>query len=713
MPRHACRLTIAACLLLATAAHAQQQWSQNWLAQPERWKQAGAGTMRVGAGGIRLEVGKDWVAAYAEPVVLPADAGKVRLAVRLGGGARLTVQIVGDLHGDGKSRLYSPAWGVDMQGTFDRPLDPRAIVPSLRKPVKLVLAAEGPAKAWAEIGAVDFLPARWPESPAIPGQKSIRGVDLMPNLPHPYRMLDWKRVCRDFDALAFDTKRSGEHLPLCIVSPKPDALGRPYFSQSTYVSDYRAKEGAGESINSVWAVISATVCGIDKRRQGGTDWVAMADAWFCKEKGLDLLTDYRGGPTPLNYWYDLQPTAAYAMLVDLYPNRPEADRIFRASVDTLARVHDSLKGPDGVPNYDFAGYEYDKHAPSATGSKEPDNAGLAAWIFYMAYRHFGDKAYLARAQECLRFWDRYGAVPFIETGLPFGALASARMNAELGLKLPADRYIQRCFAFSHEGADHTTVGVDRWGDADVCGLWHDPASKAYLVESAQWTMLVNVARYDPAYARAMGKWMLNLANSARLFYPGEVPPDSQSNWAWKGDPAHCIPYERINWGRKGKWVYAGSDAPDYGWPVMDLSLYSGASAGLIAGRIDPTNVAGILRIDLLAFDTFRDRAHPTYLLYNPHPAPKTVELKVGTRPVDVYDTVGKRFIARRARGIARLTVPADRALIAVLCPPGGKVSRANGRLLVGGVVVDYADRRQHPKPLSISARTRCGLAPTT
>jgi hypothetical protein len=694
MPRHAVPLIVATILLMRAAPVVRAQpWSANWVTQAERWKQAGAGAIQIGPGGIRLEVGKDWVGAYAEPVVLPAGAGKVRLTVRLGGGARLTIQIVGDLHGDGKTRLYSPAWGADLQGTYERPLDPRAIAPSLRKPVKLVFAAEGPAKAWAEVSAVDFVPVQWPPSPQIPGQKNIRGVDLMPSLPQPYRMLDWKKICRDFDAIAFDTKRTDEHLPLCIVSPVRDALGRPFFSQSTYVSDDRARTGAGESINSLWAIVSATVSGIDKRKQHGVDWVAMADAWFCTAKGLNLLTDYRGGPTPLNYWYDLQPTTAYAMLVDLYPNRREADRILRASVDTLARVHDSLKGADGIPNYDFSGYDYERKAPATTGSKEPDNAGLAAWIFYMAYRHFGDRAYLTRAQKCVRFWDRYGAPPFIETGLPFGALTAARMNAELGLKLPADKYIQRCFEFSHEGADHTTVGVDRWGDMDVCGLWHDPAAKAYLVESAQWTMLVNVARYDPGYARAMGKWMLNLANSARLFYPGELPPDSQSDWFWKGDPAHCIPYERINWGRKSKWVYAGSDASDYGWPVLDLSLYSGASAGLIAGRIDATNVPGILRIDLLAFDTFRDRAYPTYLFYNPHASPKAVELKIGPRPVDVYDTVGKRFLVRRVRGTAHVAIPSDRAIVAVLTPAGGRVTRAKGRLLVNGIVVDYAAGR--------------------
>ena len=683
--------TLALLLVFAAAASAApREWSPRLLTTPEAWHAANEGKLSVTDGGLTIEVAHDWAGATLDELVLPPDTGKVRLDVRLGEGARFTLKFEGDLHGDGKQRFFSPAWGVDMQGPYERPLDPRAINPAARRPLRVMLVVEGKPGARGTISALDFLPVKWPSSPQIPGQKSIRGVDLMPNLPQPYVMLDWKQVCRDFDHLTFDTKATGEYLPLCVISPTPDAQGRPFFSQTTYLGDTRAKDGAGESINSLWAMVSASVSGIDKRHEGGADWVSMADAWFCTNKGLNLLTDYRSDPTPLNYWYDLQPTTAYAMLMDLYPGRASADRIFRASIDTLARVHDSLKGPDGIPNYDFSGYEYDKAAPATTGSKEPDNAGNAAWLFYLAYKRYGDPRYLARAQECLRFWDRFGPVPIVETGLPLGALAAARMNAELGLKLPADRYIQRCFEFSHERGDHTVVGADRWGETDVSGMWEDPANKAYYYESCSWSMVFNVARYDPSYARAMGKWMLNLANSLRLFFPGQLPPENQSNWAVKSDPAHCIPYERLNWGRHGKWLWGGSDAPDYGWKVLDLSLYSGAMTGFIGGRVAKTDVSGILQLDLLAFDTFHDRAYPTYLYYNPFPQARSVTLDVGNKPFDLYDTVSKRFLARRATGNAKITIPADRAVITVIAPAGGKLTRDGRKLLIDGVVVDYA-----------------------
>ena len=665
-------LSFASIALLQPALAQPTHWRPDLVHAADAWKQTGSGHMSVSAAGIRMDVTDRWCGASADSVLLPIGAGKMRITVRLGSGGRLIVTLDGDLHGDGKHRSYSPAWSSDLQGAYDRPLDPRAVNPSAGKPLRLTLSIEGKPGAWGEITALDFLPVKWPAVTQIPGQKSIRAVDLMPNLPQPYVMLDWKQVCRDFDTLTFDTRAVGPDQPFCTLGSD---RARPYFAQSTYVGDDRAHTGAGESLTSMWAVVSATLSGIDKRKQGQVDWVRLCDAWFCRAKGLNLLTDYRNGPTPRNFWYDLEPATAYAILLDLYPGRPEADSIWRASIDTLARVHDSIKGPDGIPNYDFSGFDYEKWKPATTGSKEPDNAGHAAWLFYMAYKRYGDPAYLKRALECFRFWDRYGDVPIVETGLAWGAAAAVRMNAELGLKLPADRYVQRSFAFSHESSDHVGVGVDRWGDTDVCGMWHDPAAKAYMVESAQWSILVGIVRYDPAYARAMGKWMLNLSNSLRLYYPSQLPPDSQSCWDWKGDPSRCIPYERVNWGRHGKWIYACSDAADYGWPVRDLSLYSGASAGFIAGRVEKTNVTGILQIDLRTMDSFSGPTDPTYLYYNPYPTPRSITLKLGDSPVDLYDTVTRHYLARRTRGAAQVRIPGDRAVVIVVKPselsPGG------------------------------------------
>jgi len=42
---------------------------------------------------------------------------------------------------------------------------------------------------------------------------TIARVVLMPNLPEPFRMRDWRQVTRDYDSLFFDLNATGTFLP--------------------------------------------------------------------------------------------------------------------------------------------------------------------------------------------------------------------------------------------------------------------------------------------------------------------------------------------------------------------------------------------------------------------------------------------------------------------------------------------------------------------
>lgn len=661
------------------------RFTPDLLTKQQAWTKGGDGIAASGRNGIELWVKKTYSAMVSQPVLLPRGANAISIKVNLAGGARLIVQLLADFDGNGTERSYSPAWGADIQGQFVRPLDPRVFKPDFDRSVRISLAIDGPVGASAIVSDLHFITSAEAIVPAPPGQKRLFAIDHMPALPSPYRYFDWKQRCRDYVNLAFNTKAFGPDLPLSRIGADD---GETYFAQCSYVGDDRVKTGAGESITGMFGVISGAVSGIDMRNYRGIDWVSRCDAWFCQQNGLNLLTDYRNGPTPENYWYDLQPSVAYIWLLDLYPSRPNAEALWRKSIDTLARVHDSLKGQDGIPDYNFSGFDYKMWKPAEKGSKEPDNFGLAAWLFYLTYRRSGDAAFLNRALECFKFWDRQKEMPFIETGVPFGVLTAARINAEMGMHLPLDRYMQSVFDFHLQG--HTGIGIDRWGESDICGLWHDPAAKAYLFESAQLSALVPVARYAPEYSAAIGKWFLNLTNSMRYFYPDQLPPDSQTCFEWPSDPSRAIPYERLNWGRKGKWLFACSDALDYHWPVKDLSLYSAASVGLVAGRCEATDIPGILSIDLNALDPFKLPAWPARLLYNPYPSLKTVTIDVGTKPVDLYDAAHRRYLSRARSGRCKVSVEASGAVNVVAVPAGDALVKKDGHLVADGRIVDYA-----------------------
>jgi hypothetical protein len=93
------------------------------------------------------------------------------------------------------------------------------------------------------------------------------------------------------------------------------------------------------------------------------------------------------------------------------------------------------------------------------------------------------------------------------------------------------------------------VVLGNWGGYDVDGLLGSIDNRggyAFAMNTfTQAGALVPLVRYDTRFARAIGKWMLNLANAARLFYPPELPACHQSCAEWRGDPEGVIAYEGL------------------------------------------------------------------------------------------------------------------------------------------------------------------------
>jgi hypothetical protein len=63
-------------------------------------------------------------------------------------------------------------------------------------------------------------------------QISIERVEKMPNMPSPYKMRDWKKVARDYDAFVFDFEKKGDHLPLIWWDPQPHDFKEKTFAKT-------------------------------------------------------------------------------------------------------------------------------------------------------------------------------------------------------------------------------------------------------------------------------------------------------------------------------------------------------------------------------------------------------------------------------------------------------------------------------------------------
>jgi len=123
--------------------------------------------------------------------------------------------------------------------------------------------------------------------------------------------------------------------------------------------------------------------------------------------------------------------------------------------------------------------------------------------------------------------------------------------------------------------------------------------------------------------------------------------------------------------------------------VSQFSVYGSGHVGIFGSIIRNTNVPGILQLNLLATDFFREAAYPTFLYYNPYPQTKAVQIALGNTPVRLYNTVIHDFISGTVQGSYELVLPPATAVVLVSTPAGGTVVKQQHNLLVNGVIVDH------------------------
>ena len=677
-------------------------WTPDLLRNAAAWPNADAGIAATPAG-LRVEVaaGRKFAIAAVSRLALPKDMGRVRVRVaQVGVEAKWFVRLYGELRQPGDRRTVGIAQDETAAGERVFDLDPRMRqLPDA--PLQLQLGVEGPPGAVAVFADVGFLPPisrpNWQARKVFqPGQKDIAAVELMPNLPEPFELVNWREKARAYDRFVFDSGAKGEFLPLMWLDESRLNTSRPTFGMPSYVGDpARSGEhpGAQEGITCMGAVLGATLVGIDKSRQEH-DYVRMCEAWFNSGNGLNLVLNLQRQETGGSFWYEIWPHIVFYAIADRYPDNPRLTEITRLTADRWRQACLDLADASGVPDFNHTSFNFRTRKPIDNGKwKEPDAAAGVAWLAYAAWMKFRDPDHLATAEGCLTFLQGLPSNPYYEVLLPYGTLVAARMNAELGRDYDTDRLLNWCFGVSDcRGGWGVTVG--NWGGYDCDGLLGSIDNRggyAFAMNTfAQAGALVPLPRYDTRYARAIGKWMLNLANAARLFYPGALPPDHETSGFWKGDPQHVIAYEGLRREWRGKSPCATGDPVAMKWgPKTDLGLYGSGYVGLLGALVCPTNVPRILQLDCLATDFFRNKAYPTFLCYNPYADERSFEFAVGLRSADLYDAVTHQFVKRNVREKATLTLPADSAVVIVIVPAGGNLTRKGNRTLVDGVVVDW------------------------
>lgn len=393
----------------------------------------------------------------------------------------------------------------------------------------------------------------------------------------PYRMRDWQKVARDYLDEAFDVDRHGEFLPLMRWNDSSHA--------SVQFPAYVGGTSDTESINYLAAVVSGSLVGLDMRSYRATDWVRMATNFFSPADGICL--DWPGGRSGSSLWYDVFPNVLFFRLNSLYPGDPVRDRLMH---EIAVKFYDecvTLGGstnPPSLPDFDHTGFDLRTMKPFDNGERiEPEGAAGIAWIEYAAWQKFHDPRFLTAADWCLRalLSKPVEASPLYEVLLPYAAITAARMNDDLGRVYDVPKLLNECFTPrpAPQARPYWGVITGCWSGLDVDGLVGsstDGGGYAFAMNTFQYAgTLAPLARYDARYARDLGRWLLNLANAARLFYPDALDAEHQScsGWAFKHDRHSAIAYEGLRRWKRGSL----SPAADCGTTAGKLLHGSSAS----------------------------------------------------------------------------------------------------------------------------------------
>jgi hypothetical protein len=270
---------------------------------------------------------------------------------------------------------------------------------------------------------------------------------------------------------------------------------------------------------------------------------------------------------------------------------------------------------------------------------------------------------------------------------------AARMNAEQGTDYDVDKFINWIFDADSNCRPGFGVIEGNWDGYDVNGLIGSNSNKggyAFLMNTFDAiSTLLPMVRYDSRYAKAIGRWMTNVASNTRYFYPDQVPAEKQSDYYWKEDKDHVIAYEGIqHYSKEGIEFFVSGmkeDVPDI--IKTNFGVYGSAHVGYLAAVASNTNQEKILKLDCLATDFFNKKAYPTYLYYNPYEEEKEVEIDVGFPKKSLYDSVQNKILMENVAGIVKLKIPTDSARVIVLIPADSKLKKKGGNIYANDVFI--------------------------
>lgn len=542
-------------------------------------------------------------------------------------------------------------------------------------------------------------------------QTTIPRIEQMPMLPSPLKIIDWKEKAWLFDSLVFNFSATTPYAPYIWLDSAQRNIDQTTFGLYTVIGDVRQQDGNNngefhEALTSLNALLSAGLIGIDKTDQQGFNFVKMAQNYFNTDNRWNIVMNNTsprvamlGGGYGRDWWYDVYPNVLFYGVAALFPEVENTAAIQRTVAEQFYKADSVLNG-----NYDYSYFDYSNmqgrrnHIPW-----QQDAAGGHAYVLYSAYKKFGDPRYLIGAMSATKALADLKESRFYEILQPFGAYTAARLNAEEGTHYDLTKLLNHTFdgCQAVDGRYGWGVIADTWGEFDVSGMQGsitDGGGYGFFMNTVAMAWpLVPMVKYEPQYAQAIGRYMLNAVNASRLFYPDQL--DDQYQWlsGKKDITKGIIGYEGVrkaddmnNPALEGVSPVALGDGPKWveGQPEESMfSLYSTSISGLFGAIVQTTDVDGILKLDCNATDFYGFTEYPVFLIYNPYSETKTFQYDCEN--CDLFDVLTKTYIAKTISTSTPIQIQSGKALLVVELPAGTRLKYEDGILRAGKHPIAY------------------------
>ena len=543
-------------------------------------------------------------------------------------------------------------------------------------------------------------------------QTAIPRIEQMPELPAPLKIINWKQKALQFDSLAFDFNSTVPYAPYIWLDSARRNIDQVTYGLYTVIGDIRQQPGKNngefhEALTSLNALLSAGLSGIDKTSQHGYNFVQMAQNYFNIDNGWNIMMNNTnpdagmlGGGYGRDWWYDVYPNVLYYGVAALFPDVENTSHIQLSIAEQFYRADSVLNG-----NYDYSYFDYAQMKGMRNQIPwQQDAAGGHAYVLYLAYQKFGDERYLKAAKRATEVRVSQKESRFYEILEPFGAYTAARLNAETGTNYDVTRLLNHTFdgCMAKDGRYGWGVIADKWGDYDVSGMLGsitDGGGYGFFMNSVAMAWpLVPMVKYEPQYATAIGRYMLNAVNASRLFYPDQI--DDRHQWlpAKKSITNGIIGYEGVrkrddmnNPALAGVSPVAIGDGPKWteGQPEESMfSLYSTSIVGVFGAIVNTTDVKGILMLNCNATDFYASDDYPVFLIYNPYGDARSISVNTGD-PSDLFDIVSRTYLARNILNEGTIEIPAGKAVVMVQLPARTRLKTEGRKIKAGNSVIAY------------------------